>query len=269
MCCLYSPGGENATTKKPHVSPKQHGRESVVQPAIEKQDPRITRTRSLILQAFERLLVEKGFHALSVQAIAEQAGINRATFYAHFADKYALLDTSIQETFQQALEKRTLNACQYSPENLHALIAVVCEFIANADANLRARKRRSSRWWRAQVKRQVQGLLRAWLEEDVSEEAKIAATAASWAIYGLGLAWSQEKKAQGLSARKQFAKKDPAADRAQLARGERKVNLVSKYLSDNSPDCHCERFLRSNLSAYLPRRLLCRGRTLLLKKLAR
>ena len=42
---------------------------------IEKQDPRITRTRSLILQAFERLLVEKGFHALSVQAIAEQAGI--------------------------------------------------------------------------------------------------------------------------------------------------------------------------------------------------
>jgi len=172
---------------------------------VEKQDPRITRTRSLILQAFERLLVEKGFHALSVQAIAEGAGINRATFYAHFADKYALLDYSIQETFQQALEKRTLNACQYSPENLHALITVVCEFIANAHANCSRPEAPFESLVEAQVKRQVQGLLRAWLEEDVSEEeAKIAATAASWAIYGLGLAWSQEKKAQGLSA-EQFA----------------------------------------------------------------
>jgi AcrR family transcriptional regulator len=172
---------------------------------IEKQDPRITRTRSLILQAFERLLVEKGFHALSVQAIAERAGINRATFYAHFADKYALLDFSIQETFQQALEKRTLNACQYSPENLHALIAVVCEFIANAHANCSRPEAPFESLVEAQVKRQVQGLLRAWLEEDVpEEEAKIAATAASWAIYGLALAWSQEKKAQGLPA-EQFA----------------------------------------------------------------
>ena len=172
---------------------------------VEKQDPRITRTRSLILQAFERLLVERGFHALSVQAIAEGAGINRATFYAHFADKYALLDYSIQETFQQELEKRTLNACQYSPENLHALIAVVCEFIANAHANCSRPEAPFESLVEAQVKRQVQGLLRAWLEEGVpEEEAKMAATAASWAIYGLALAWSQDKKAQGLSA-EQFA----------------------------------------------------------------
>ena len=174
-------------------------------PASEKQDPRITRTRGLILQAFERLLVEKGFHALSVQAIAERAGINRATFYAHFADKYALLDTSIQETFQQALEKRTLNACQYSPENLHALITVVCEFIARVHANCSRPEAPFESLVEAQVKWQVQGLLRAWLEEDVpEEEAKIAATAASWAIYGLALAWSQDKKPQGLTA-EQFA----------------------------------------------------------------
>ena len=176
------------------------GEKVLSNPAIEKQDPRITRTRGLILQAFDALLVEKGFHALSVQAIAGRAGINRATFYAHFADKYALLDTSIQETFQQALEKRTLNACQYSPENLHALISVVCEFIAHAHANCSRPESPFESLVEAQVKRQVQGLLRAWLEEDLpEEEAKIAATAASWAIYGLALAWSQDKQPQGIS----------------------------------------------------------------------
>ena len=53
----------------------------------EKLDPRVKRTRGLILQAFGEILAEKGFHSLSVQDITEKAGINRATFYAHFEDK--------------------------------------------------------------------------------------------------------------------------------------------------------------------------------------
>ena len=35
----------------------------------EKLDPRVKRTRSLILQAFEQLLAEKGFESISVQDV--------------------------------------------------------------------------------------------------------------------------------------------------------------------------------------------------------
>jgi len=71
----------------------------------EKLDPRVKRTRSLILRAFEGLLAEKGFESISVQDVTDKAEINRATFYAHFRDKYELLDRFIGQMFMQEIEK--------------------------------------------------------------------------------------------------------------------------------------------------------------------
>src|SRR5688572_10416790 len=95
----------------------------------EKLDPRVKRTRKLILGAFEQLLTEEGFESISVQDVTARAEINRATFYAHFPDKYALLDYSIGHMFRQEIEKRTLNACHYTPENFQNLILAVCDFL--------------------------------------------------------------------------------------------------------------------------------------------
>jgi len=55
-------------------------------------DPRFTRTQKLIRDALMSLLAEKSFESISVQDIAERATVNRATFYAHYSDKFALLD---------------------------------------------------------------------------------------------------------------------------------------------------------------------------------
>jgi AcrR family transcriptional regulator len=60
-------------------------------------DPRVTRTRTLIRAALTSLLAEKSFESISVADIAERATVNRATFYAHFTDKFALLDAIIRE----------------------------------------------------------------------------------------------------------------------------------------------------------------------------
>ena len=75
----------------------------------EKLDPRVKRTRQLLEQSFMDVVAAKGFQSVSVQDITEKAGVNRATFYAHFPDKYALLDYSVRHGFGQELEKRTLN----------------------------------------------------------------------------------------------------------------------------------------------------------------
>jgi AcrR family transcriptional regulator len=167
----------------------------------EKEDPRITRTRSLILGAFMELLPEKGFQSLTVQDITEKAGINRATFYAHFPDKYALLDRSISQMFRQEIEKRMLNACHYSDENLRALIIMVCEFVSNANAHCKPANPQFESLVEAQVKNQLQELLQVWLEQDESGiDSKTAATAASWAIYGLVLQWSHDKNRKNPSA---------------------------------------------------------------------
>ena len=169
----------------------------------EKLDPRVRRTRSLILQAFMEILPEKGFQAVSVQNITEKAGINRATFYAHFPDKYALLDHSIQQMFRQEIEKRMLDACHYSDENLKSLIITVCEFVSNANSYCSPSQPQFESLVEAQVKNQLQGLLEVWLEKEGSTiDSKTAATAASWAIYGLVLQWTHDKSKKKPSAEK-------------------------------------------------------------------
>ena len=171
----------------------------------EKEDPRVTRTRSLILTAFDELLPEKGFRSLTVQDITDKAEINRATFYAHFNDKYDLLDKSIQQTFRQELEKRTLNACHYTDENLRILIVSVCEFVSYAHRHCINAQSQFEALVETQVKKQLQELLQMWLEkEETDVDINTAATAASWAIYGLVLQWTREKEAERLSA-EQFA----------------------------------------------------------------
>lgn len=166
----------------------------------DKEDPRVTRTRNLILNAFSELLPEKGFHSLSVQNITERAGVNRATFYAHFPDKYALLDFSIQQTFRQEIEKRTLNACHYSEENLRMLIVAVCEFVSNVHAHCSPPESQFESLIETQVKNQLQALMQKWLEQANSDlDPKTSATAASWSIYGLVLQWSRDKSKKKLS----------------------------------------------------------------------
>lgn len=83
-------------------------------------DPRVTRTRKLIRDALVSLLAEKNFESISVQDIAGRATVNRATFYAHFTDKFAL-DAMIREDFVGHLaEGDPLNA----PETRALLLAV-------------------------------------------------------------------------------------------------------------------------------------------------
>ncbi len=161
--------------------------------APEKLDPRVKRTRSLIQQAFSELLAEKGFGAITVQDITERAGINRATFYAHYPDKFTLLEETLRNAFHAELEKRTLSACHYSDDNLRALIITVCEFIARSNEHCKAGKQQFDSFVENQVRQQIQELIELWLRQRGAADPGIAAIAATWAIYGLAESWSRRK----------------------------------------------------------------------------
>ncbi len=62
-------------------------------------DLRVQRTHKLILDALIELTIEKGFAAVTVRDITRQAGINRATFYRHYQDKFDLLDQYSQAVY--------------------------------------------------------------------------------------------------------------------------------------------------------------------------
>ena len=70
---------------------------------MKKLDLRVKRTNKYIIEAFIRLVEEKGFEQVTVQNIADEAMINRATFYAHYKDKQDLYE----KIFDLAVESFT------------------------------------------------------------------------------------------------------------------------------------------------------------------
>jgi AcrR family transcriptional regulator len=165
----------------------------------EKLDLRVKRTRGLILRSFEALLAEKGFESISVQDVTDKAEINRATFYAHFQDKYALLDYSIGQMFKQEIEKRTLDACHYTPDNLRNLILAVCDFLSNMHSECAQPHQQFESLTEGTIKNILFELLSHWLKQTGTKiSTDIPATVATWAIYGLASHYSHLKKRPAL-----------------------------------------------------------------------
>ena len=162
----------------------------------ERVDPRIKRTRQLLIQAFNELLGEKSFDAMTVQDITDRATVNRATFYAHFEDKYALLDAVASESFRQALAGKMPPLAELDGPNLQLLIEIVCEYLEWHFVHCKPSIRTQfDSLVEQQVKQQLYQVLLNWLKgATVQEDAQLRATAADWAIYGLAMYWSQGER---------------------------------------------------------------------------
>lgn len=158
-------------------------------------DPRVKRTRELIVRAFGELVTEKGHRGLTVQEIAERATVNRATFYAHFRDQYELLDYFMSEAFREELRRRLPDSPGLSEENLRALVLAACEFLSNLETSCRRTDRQFKPLIEARVQGELYELLLGWIEaspDKVNGRSEVAASVVSWAIFGAALDWSRD-----------------------------------------------------------------------------
>lgn len=69
------------------------------------------RTERDILMAFNRLIAKSGIEKISIQMIAEEAGVGRSTFYRYFKDKYDVLNRNYKELLDSYLSR-----CKSYPE---------------------------------------------------------------------------------------------------------------------------------------------------------
>ncbi len=69
-----------------------------------KTDARVRYTRKVLKESLLKLLKEKPVNKISVKEVCELAELNRATFYAHYADCFDLLN-SIEQELIDAFEK--------------------------------------------------------------------------------------------------------------------------------------------------------------------
>lgn len=159
-------------------------------------DPRVKRTRQLLLQAFTQLQKEKSINSISVQDIAERATVNRATFYAHFEDKYALMYSWIREEFQQVLSRKVPASSTLSAGNLRVLILSVFDFLAEFYSSCKRSDTQLEPMFETAMQQELCAMLLTWLQRIPSsasrpETLETTAQVISWAIFGSAVQWSR------------------------------------------------------------------------------
>jgi AcrR family transcriptional regulator len=159
----------------------------------EVRDPRIRRTRQLLQGALRTLMQEKSFDEISVQDITDTATVNRATFYDHYTDKFALFDAMVASGFHMLLQERKVRYDGTCPSGASAIILAVCDYLTQThvggDCNRQSAFEPLMEAALITAIRRVLmgGMPKADLALLVTPE--MIATTASWAIYGAVKEW--------------------------------------------------------------------------------
>jgi AcrR family transcriptional regulator len=161
-----------------------------IQSATEATDPRILRSRRMLMDALVRLLTKKEFEDVSVQEIADEATLNRATFYLHYPDKNALLQAMTDVRFRDLLEHRgiTFTDCNGA---LRAIALGVCDYLAEST-------RCPGQLARIPLEGSIIPVVDGMFKEGLARhgmapgvDAALLATTAAWAIFGAARRWFQ------------------------------------------------------------------------------
>lgn len=163
-----------------------------IQPAdvAESTDPRILRSRRMLMDSLAKLLIRKEFEDISVQEIAGEATLNRATFYLHYPDKNALLRAMTAERFRGLIARRGLSFTNCDGA-LRAIALGVCDYLAETTG------------CPGQLaKMPLEGSIIPVVEDMFREgagnhplkpgvDSELLATTAAWAIFGAARGWYQ------------------------------------------------------------------------------
>lgn len=162
-------------------------------------DPRVKRTKQLIQQAFAELIKEKGFDAVTIQDIAQRATINRTTFYAHYSDKYILLDELTALAFKNMIPEEITQTQEFTEDICRKLIELTYNYII---AFYRTCKF-DTKSFAVQIDGKVKQILHRYIESilqksETSTNADINAAMISAAIYNAAYYWYETNKSDNI-----------------------------------------------------------------------
>jgi len=153
-------------------------------------DPRILRSRRMLMEAVATLLSKKQFDDISIQEIADEATLNRATFYLHFPDKSALLQAMTDLRFRDLMERRGISFTNCNGA-LRAVALGVCDYLAETTSC-------PGQLARMPLEGSIIPVVEGMFKEGLANHAMAAdidtallATTAAWAVFGAARRWFQ------------------------------------------------------------------------------
>ena len=162
----------------------------LLQPETGTTDPRILRSRRMLMDSLERLLKKQEFEDISVQEIADDATLNRATFYLHYPDKNALLQAMTESRFRALIERRAITFTNCNGA-LRAIALGVCDYLAE-------RTGCPTQLARVPLEGSIIPVIEGMFKEGLAlhgtapgVDAALLATTAAWAVFGAARRWFQ------------------------------------------------------------------------------
>jgi len=160
-----------------------------------KIDPRVLRTRKLIMDSFIDLSGKKEFKDITIKDITSEAMINRATFYYHFEDIYDLLEKVLSEVLLVNLNYDLYQHSELSEETFISIFNAITNF----QKSLSNRCHRGYEDTIARIIREQLEIIfyKMLLKQHIMEEdeaLKITAAILSWGIYGASVEWRRKSE---------------------------------------------------------------------------
>lgn len=162
-----------------------------------KTDPRVIRTRRLIMEAFIQILKKKEFKDITINDITTEATINRATFYYHFIDKYDLLDKIMKEEFMTNVFSEIIEYKELNPTTIVNIFLSIVNFQSSLSKQCRSGFETFKTTIEAIIQKELENIFYQMLlkqHSTVSDESiRIAAVMLSWGIFGASVDWQHNK----------------------------------------------------------------------------
>jgi AcrR family transcriptional regulator len=166
------------------------GMPQLLQPEAGTTDPRILRSRRMLMDALSKLLIKKQLEYISVQEIADEATLNRATFYLHYPDKNALLQAMTDVRFRDLIERRSITFTDCNGA-LRAIALGVCDYLAETTGC-------PTQLARIPLEGSIIPVVEDMFKEGLAHhglapgaDAALLATTAAWAVFGAARRWFQ------------------------------------------------------------------------------
>ena len=153
-------------------------------------DPRVLRSRQMLMESLLRLLLRKEFDDISIQEIADEASLNRATFYLHYTDKNALLQAMTATRFRDLIARRGLSFTNCEAA-LRGIVLGVCDYLAESTG---CPSQLSKLSLEASIIPAVEGMfLEGMVHHPPAPDVDpgLLATTAAWAVFGAARRWYQ------------------------------------------------------------------------------
>jgi AcrR family transcriptional regulator len=163
-------------------------------------DPRVLRTRKLIMDAFIELSMKKDFNDITIKDITTAATVNRATFYYHFVDKYDLLEKVLGESVMREVILEVSTHEEINEKTLETIFYSIIKFLASISNQCQRSYEAFTPKIETIFKHELQAFFSEWGQKQWSNrnkmEVEAVAVMLSWALYGAAMHWMQNQTTQ-------------------------------------------------------------------------